>query len=207
MGKSKCCCCPKIIPHLKFMNVTADSGFPIPNDEEQFLWRDVQSSEYCIFGPLKDCFDLTTGEFTVKETGLYAITVVPTFTMTDGIGCTGPFGPPIPSEGDRLVRVKRTYGSPRCNGTSIQEISFLGQSQVISTPSLIYQLMTFNAVQPLAEDDKLDFLAFQTNPDGFCALLFFEIHIVKLSHADINIFDPTMTSPPTENETGNLALI
>jgi len=186
------------------MNLTADFGFPIPDNEELTLWEDVQAKVYCIFGPLKDCFDLETGQFTVKETGLYSITVLPTFVMTNSTDCNGAF---IPSEGDRVVRVRRTYGSPRCNGTSFEEISFLGQSQVISTVSLNNTLMTFSAVQPLAAGDKLDFLAFQTNPDGFCATLFFEFNIVKLSAAAKELFDPTSVLPPTENETGDLVLV
>ena len=186
MGKSKCCCCPKTIPHLKFMNLTVDGGFSIPNDDEQVLWKDVQANlVYCIFGSLKDCFNLETGEFTVKEAGLYAITVLPTFTI---FGSSGP----IPSDGDRRLRVRRTYGSPRC-GTSPDQ---LGQSQVISTISLTNTLMTYSAVQPLAAGDKLDFLAFQTNSGDATTTLFFEFNIVKLSVADQGIFNPSPTLSP-----------
>lgn len=181
MGKSKCCCNPQKILHMKFMNLTADFGFPIPDNEELTLWEDVQAQVYCIFGPLKDCFNLETGEFTVKETGLYAITVLPTFQPG--------------ADGDRLVRVIRTYGSPRCNGTSLIEISALGQTQVNLTASPDDTLMTFSAVQPLAVGDKLKFITKQTS--GGTLTLFFEFNITKLSAANKELFDPTMTLPPT----------
>ena len=190
MGKSKCCCCNNFVPHPKFMNLTVEPGFQIPDDETKVLFRDVQSSEYCIFGPLQDWFDLETGEFTVKETGLYAITVIATFAVDTGEGFE-------PSQGERLVRVKRTYGSPRCNGNS-QEISFLGltQSNINDGESseeescLTNNLMTFNAYQPLAVEDKLEFLVCQNNPGQDTAMLYFELHIAKISPASIEIFDP-----------------
>ena len=172
------------------MNLTVEPGFQIPNNQKIVLFREVQSSEYCIFGPLQDWFDLETGEFTVKETGLYAITVIATFAVNTGEGFR-------PSQGERLVRVRRTYGSPRCNGSSFEEISFLGltQSNINDSESsqescLTNNLMTFNAYQPLAVEDKLDFLAFQKNPGQDTAILYFELHIAKISPASIELFDP-----------------
>jgi len=187
MGKSKCCCTPRKIPYLKFMNLTVEPGFQIPDDETKVLFRDVQSSEYCIFGPLQDWFDLETGEFTVKETGLYAITVIANF-------------PAIPAglAYERSVQVQRTYGSPRCNGSSFQEVSFIGLTQSDNelppeSPEeycLTNNLMTFNAYQPLAVEDKLEFRVYQRNSGPDTDILYFELHIAKISPASIEIFDP-----------------
>ena len=204
MGKSKCCCTPRKIPYLKFMNLTTvDCAFPIPSaptdvsdlDKETVLFRDVQAEcSYCIFGPLKDCFDLETGEFTVKETGLYAITVLPGFEVCNNTGCTGSIEA---ASGDRSVRVNRTYGSASRCGTIPDH---LGQTQHIgNNPSttFINTLMTYSAVQPLEAGDKLDFRAFQINPDGFCARLYFEFNIIKLSNASKCLFNPTPTPAPS----------
>ena len=200
MGKSKCCCTPQI-PYLKFMNLTVDGAFQIPSaptdvpdlDKETVLFRDVIAGcSYCIFGPLKDCFDLETGEFTVKETGLYAITVLPTFEVSANTGCTGNGGP---ATGDRSVRVNRTYGSASRCGTIPDH---LGQTQHIGQDTtLINTLMTYSAVQPLEAGDKLDFRAFQINPDGFCGFLYFEFNIIKLSNASKCLFNPTPTPAPS----------
>ena len=194
MGKSKCCCTPRKIPYLKFMNLTTvDCAFPIPNDQTKVLFREVQAEcSYCIFGTLQDCFDLETGEFTVKEPGLYSITVIPTFEVSANTGCTGNGGP---ATGDRSVRVNRTYGSSRC-GTIPDH---LGQTQFIgNNPSttLFSTAMTYSAVQPLASGDKLDFRVFQKNPDGFCARLYFEFNIVKLSSTNEKFFNPAPTLGP-----------
>jgi len=190
MGKSKCCCTPRKIPYLKFMNLTVDGGFEIPNDETKVLFRDVIAKlSYCIFGPLKDCFDLETGEFTVKEPGLYAITVIPTFNVFNTPGSVVP----VAASGDRSVRVNRTYGSSRC-GTIPDH---LGQTQHIGTGvTLVDTNMTFSAVQPLEAGDKLDFRAFQNNPNGFGACLFFEFNIIKLSNASKCLFNPAPTLGP-----------
>jgi len=182
------------------MNLTVDGAFQIPSaptdvpdlDKETVLFRDVIAFfSYCIFGPLKDCFDLETGEFTVKETGLYAITVLPTFEVRN-TGCTGSAEA---ASGDRSVRVNRTYGSASRCGTIPDH---LGQTQHIGQDTtLINTNMTYSAVQPLEAGDKLDFRAFQINPDGFCANLFFEFNIIKLSNASKCLFNPTPTPAPS----------
>jgi len=56
--------------------------------------------------------------------------------------------------------------------------------------------MTYSAVQPLASGDKLDFRVFQKNPDGFCARLYFEFNIVKLSSTNEKFFNPAPTLGP-----------
>lgn len=185
MGRS-ChnCCYSKQNSLFRFINLTVDGGFTLPSGVEETLFKDVPANlVYCIFGNLKDWLDLSTGIFNVRETGLYAISILPTFEVS-------------PNDGDRLVRVKRIYGSPRCNGTSFEEISFLGQTQSIGTTSLENDIMTFSAVQPLASGDKLEFLAFQSNSETADATLFYELNITKISSAVKSLFDPKQTLPP-----------
>jgi len=198
MGKSKCCCTPQKIPYLKFMNLTTgDCGFEIPSascnqpdlDKETVLFRDVQAEcSYCIFGPLKDCFDLETGEFTVKEPGLYSITVIPTFEVLNE-------GSVVPASGDRSVRVNRTYGSSRC-GTIPDHLGQTQHVNYVPSTTLLSTAMTYSAVQPLASGDKLDFRVFQIDRNGHQARLYFEFNIVKLSNANEKFFNPAPTLGP-----------
>ena len=185
MGKCKCCCAP--IPFMKYMNLTADFGFPLLQGEETQLFSESQAGVYCVIGPIKNWLNLSTGEFTVQETGLYSITTLNTFiapSLPNGCtGATGAVGGFVPSAGDRSIRVKRTYSSPRCNGRTFVEIAILGESQYLSVPRLETN-MTLSAVQPLAAGDILTFFATQTSTGtcvGTCILLFFELEITKLS--------------------------
>jgi hypothetical protein len=179
MGKKKCCCQPPS-KLLRYVNLTVDGGFNLTGGNEVTLFNEVQANQaYCVFGNLKDWFDLSTGAFTVQENGLYLITVLPTFQAETN------------TNGSRLVRVRRTYGKPRCNGTSLQEISLFAQTEVLDTATE-FQSLTFSGVQPLQAGDKLDFLA-ESSVD---TTLLFEFNIVKLSYANASLFDPAQTLPP-----------
>ncbi len=201
--KKKCgkCCNRTFIKRLPYATIATASSFEdgdsilvgsvlqLPVNTLAFLWNTVRPvgsptgpGQTCLNGPLKTWFDIATGRFTVREAGMYSISVMGALTE-DPTGATGTFYIAAPTV---LTDVNKRCQNPLLTAGNTQPLE--PTDSTLGGPPL-----STTIVRPLLVGDIVFFVAY-LDVTGVSAPIpaFFEIEIVQLSRLDKSKIEETM---------------